>query len=116
MSPPKRTTLLMRPQVRQDYPLSLSISISGGKETYKDSSSNDKRIGKSPTSESGVVNVRIVFCRSILNERPGLSPWKGAPKTVRAPLRSDLVIPRRAVNESGCLGMSLNRMVNSVQS
>ena len=26
-----------RPQVRRDYPLSLSISISGGKETYKDS-------------------------------------------------------------------------------
>ncbi|KAI3492372.1 hypothetical protein L1887_43185 [Cichorium endivia] len=29
-----------RPQVRRDYPLSLSISISGGKETYKDSLSN----------------------------------------------------------------------------
>ncbi|KAA0048783.1 hypothetical protein E6C27_scaffold43G00980 [Cucumis melo var. makuwa] len=52
--------------------------------------------------------------KSILNERPGLSPWKGAPKTVRAPLRSDLVIPRRAVNESGCLGMSLNRMASKL--
>ncbi|GKA77612.1 hypothetical protein Tco_0784073 [Tanacetum coccineum] len=29
-------TLRPRPQVRRDYPLSLSISISGGKETYKD--------------------------------------------------------------------------------
>ena len=38
----------MRPQVRWDYPLSLSISISGGKETYKDSPSNGERTGKSP--------------------------------------------------------------------
>ena len=29
-----------RPQIRQDYPLNLSISISGGKETNKDSPSN----------------------------------------------------------------------------
>ena len=40
--------LRLRPQVRRDYPLSLSISISGGKETYKDSPSNGERTGKSP--------------------------------------------------------------------
>ncbi|KAI3733294.1 hypothetical protein L1987_64514 [Smallanthus sonchifolius] len=34
--------------VRRDYPLSLSISISGGKETYKDSLSNGERTGISP--------------------------------------------------------------------
>jgi hypothetical protein len=28
------------PQIRQDYPLNLSISVSGGKETNKDSPSN----------------------------------------------------------------------------
>ncbi|KAI5566012.1 hypothetical protein POPTR_008G224701v4 [Populus trichocarpa] len=38
----------LRPQVRRDYPLSLSISISGGKETYKDSPSNGERTGKCP--------------------------------------------------------------------
>ncbi|PIN12321.1 hypothetical protein CDL12_15068 [Handroanthus impetiginosus] len=38
-----------RPQVRRDYPLSLSISISGGKETYKDSPSNGERTENSPT-------------------------------------------------------------------
>ncbi|ESQ47366.1 hypothetical protein EUTSA_v10028342mg [Eutrema salsugineum] len=37
-----------RPQVRRDHPLSLSISISGGKETNKDSLSNGERTGKSP--------------------------------------------------------------------
>ncbi|KAK8973030.1 hypothetical protein V6N11_047033 [Hibiscus sabdariffa] len=40
--------LASRPQVRRDYPLSLSISISGGKETYKDSLSNGERTGNSP--------------------------------------------------------------------
>ena len=38
-----------RPELRQDYPLNLSISISGGKETNKDSPSNGERTGQSPT-------------------------------------------------------------------
>ncbi|WZY93911.1 hypothetical protein YC2023_066240 [Brassica napus] len=42
---PKSST---RPQVRRDHPLSLSISISRGKETNKDSLSNGERTGKSP--------------------------------------------------------------------
>ena len=29
-----------RPEIRRDYPLNLSISLSGGKETNKDSPSN----------------------------------------------------------------------------
>ena len=37
------------PQVRQDYPLNLSILLSGGKETNKDSPSSGERSGKSPT-------------------------------------------------------------------
>ena len=41
-------TLSTRPQVRRGYPLNLSISISGGKETYKDSLSNGERTGNSP--------------------------------------------------------------------
>jgi hypothetical protein len=40
--------LLAGPQVRRGYPLSLSISISGGKETNKDSLSNGERTGNSP--------------------------------------------------------------------
>ena len=38
----------LRPQVRRGHPLSLSISISGGKETYEDSPSNGERTGNSP--------------------------------------------------------------------
>ncbi|PNW73506.1 hypothetical protein CHLRE_14g634365v5 [Chlamydomonas reinhardtii] len=41
--------LFSRPELRQDYPLNLSISISGGKETNKDSPSNGERTGNSPT-------------------------------------------------------------------
>ena len=36
----------IRPELRQDYPLNLSISISGGKETNQDSLSNGERTGK----------------------------------------------------------------------
>ena len=43
----------IRPELRQDYPLNLSISISGGKETNKDSPSSGERNGKSPRFESG---------------------------------------------------------------
>lgn len=38
----------IRPQIRKDYPLSLSISLSGGEETNQDFPSNGERTGKSP--------------------------------------------------------------------
>jgi hypothetical protein len=46
---PPSTPPFSRPELRQDYPLNLSISISGGKETNKDSPSNGERTGNSPT-------------------------------------------------------------------
>jgi hypothetical protein len=42
--PPSR----IRPLIRKDYPLSLSISLSGGEETNQDFPSNGERTGKSP--------------------------------------------------------------------
>lgn len=39
---------IVRPQVRRGHPPSLSISISGGEETYEDSPSNGERTGTSP--------------------------------------------------------------------
>lgn len=62
-----------RPQVRRDYPLSLSISISGGEETNQDSLSNGERTGNSPSLESGGFAVRIVAWRSVLSGGPGPS-------------------------------------------
>ncbi|KAL8064789.1 hypothetical protein ABFX02_01G114800 [Erythranthe guttata] len=46
VAPPSRGADIGLPR---DHPLSLSISISGGKETYKDSPSNGERTGNSPT-------------------------------------------------------------------
>ncbi|WZY99873.1 hypothetical protein YC2023_072202 [Brassica napus] len=58
---PKSST---RPQVRQDYPLSLSISISGGKETNKDS------LMSSATDRAQV-------------------PWKGSPERAKCGRETD---------------------------
>ena len=41
--------IMIRPELRQEHPLNLSISISGGKETNEDSPSNGERTGRSPT-------------------------------------------------------------------
>ena len=38
-----------RPQIGRDYPLNLSISLSGGRETNQDSPSSGERSGKSPS-------------------------------------------------------------------
>lgn len=38
----------IRPQIRRDYPLNLSILLGGGKETNKDSLSSGERTGRSP--------------------------------------------------------------------
>ena len=43
LEPSSRNTIIpyiSRPELRQEHPLNLSISISGGKETNKDSPSN----------------------------------------------------------------------------
>ena len=51
---------LCRPQFRQDYPLNLSISISGGKENKSDSLSSGERngISSAPSLVSLLVNKR----------------------------------------------------------
>ncbi|KAL2246091.1 UNVERIFIED_CONTAM: hypothetical protein Sindi_2877300 [Sesamum indicum] len=74
----RRQRLRPRPQVRRDHPLSLSISISGGKETYKDSPSNGERTGNSPNLRIG--RLRCPNCS--LEKRPQRrtgpkSPGKG---------------------------------------
>ena len=48
------------PQLRRDYPLNLSISISGGKETNRDSPSNGERSGNSSSLKSPAHSRRIV--------------------------------------------------------
>lgn len=53
--------LNLRPQIKRDYPLNLSILISGGRESNCDSLSSGERSGKSSDLKSGPgIRVRIV--------------------------------------------------------
>ncbi|KAK2814188.1 hypothetical protein Q5P01_000714 [Channa striata] len=67
----------LRPQIRRDDPLNLSILLSGGKETNQDSLSSGERRGKSPapnprpTGGRGKCGVRKTACPVSLG---GLSP------------------------------------------
>lgn len=100
--PLRARTLPTRPQVRRGYPLSLSISISGGKETYKDSPSNGERTGNSPALESGGSVVRIVVWRSVLSGGPGPSPLEGGAREGESP-----VVPGPCRTTRRCLRVGL---------
>ena len=53
-----------RPQSRRDYPLNLSILLSGGKETNQDFLSSGERTGKSPALNPAVLPLgTVVFGR-----------------------------------------------------
>lgn len=54
-----------RPQSRRDYPLNLSILLSGGKETNQDFLSSGERTGNSPALNPAVVTIAgdVVFGR-----------------------------------------------------
>ncbi len=106
----------LRPQVRRDYPLSLSISISGGEETYKDSPSNGERTGKSPALESGGPAVRIVVWRSVLRDGPGPSPLEGGAGEGESPVVARTLSHHEALSASRVVWeCSPKRAVNSVQ-
>ncbi|CAF2086549.1 unnamed protein product, partial [Brassica napus] len=74
---PKSST---RPQVRRDHPLSLSISISGGKETNKDS----------------------LIWRSVLSDGPGPSSLERGAREGESP-----VVPRPCRTMRLCLRVGL---------
>ncbi|KAF3617223.1 hypothetical protein FXO38_34100 [Capsicum annuum] len=91
-----------RPQGRRDYPLSLSISISGGKETYKDSLSNGERTGNNPALELGSSVVRIVVWRSVLSGGSRPSPLEGGASEGESP-----VVPEPCRTTRRCLRVGL---------
>lgn len=74
---PRIASFRLRPQIRRDDPLNLSILLSGGKETNQDSLSSGERRGKSPapnprpTGGRGKCGVRKTACPVSLG---GLSP------------------------------------------
>lgn len=57
-----RYLLSVGPRIRRDYPLNLSISFSGGKETKEDSPSNGERTGKSPAPNPPSMRRQGMWC------------------------------------------------------
>ncbi|KAL0641115.1 hypothetical protein Bca4012_103526 [Brassica carinata] len=98
---PKSST---RPQVRRDHPLSLSISISGGKETNKDSLSNGERTGRAQL-ENRASSANWCSLRSVLSDGPGPSSLERGAREGESPSCRTLSHHAGAVYESGCLGM-----------
>ncbi|KAK1783909.1 hypothetical protein P4O66_023121, partial [Electrophorus voltai] len=68
-NPPERTR--ERPQIRRDNPLNLSILLSGGKETNKDSLSSGERRGKSPALNPPSGGKRVGSAQSARGIQPG---------------------------------------------
>src|SRR5690349_24369379 len=85
------TIIISRPQVERQYPPNLSILISGGKETNRDSLSSGERSGRSPSSESGRASSPCPELwshgKASLSAAAGRTkvPWKRAPGRVTAP-------------------------------
>lgn len=101
---PRRARLGTRSQVRRGHPLSLSISISGGEETYQDSPSNGERTGKSPAWESGGRAARIVVWRSVLSDGPGPSPLERGAREGESPVRPGPCRTTRRCRRVGLFG------------
>ena len=68
---PHTTRLVQRPQIRREDPLNLSILLSGGKETNKDSLSSGERRGKSPAPNRRPPRARDMW-RTGDGRRPGV--------------------------------------------
>ena len=94
-------------QIRRDHPLNLSISISGGKETNKDSPSNGERSGNSSSLKSLAGAARELWPGEAVLPRLLLSKltWKGTSERVRAPCSTPTGRAATVFGESGCLGM-----------
>ena len=95
------------PQIRRDYLLNLSISISRGKETNKDSPSNGERSGKSSSLKSLAVDASEFWPGEAAGPWLVLSKltWKGTSERVTAPCATPPGRATTVFRESGCLGM-----------
>ncbi|KAK8970475.1 hypothetical protein KSP40_PGU012033 [Platanthera guangdongensis] len=94
----------MRPQDGRGDPLSLSISISGGEETYEDSPSNGERTGNSPAWKSSCHATRIVVWRSILSDGPGPSLLEWSAREGESPVRPEPCRNTRCCQRVGLFG------------
>lgn len=115
---PTGAYIRLRPQIRRDNPLNLSILLSGGKETNQDSLSSGERRGKSPapnprpTGGRGKCGVQKTACPVSFG---GLSPSDRGPARGRCEAGNG---PRRAGVRSSRSRVvwecSPKRVVNSI--
>ena len=107
VGPRTKLCSLSESQIRRDHPLNLSISISGGKETNKDSPSNGERSGNSSSLKSLAGTARELWPGEAAVPRLLLSKltWKGTSERVRAPCSTPTGRAATVFRESGCLGM-----------
>ena len=106
--PGRSPTISQRPQIRRDDPLNLSILLSGGKETNKDSPSSGERRGKSPAPNPRLSSGRGKCGVQKTSYRPvsfgGLNPSDRGPsrgwcEAGNGPRRAGVTV----FSESGCL-------------
>ncbi len=80
------TNFILWPQIRQDYPLNLSILISGGKETNKDSLSNGEWSGNSSNLKSpGATLANCSLEKRFLGQDTVQVLWNETSERVRIP-------------------------------
>ena len=93
----RATTLHIRPELRQDYGLNLSISISPGEETNQDALSNGERTAQSPTEN---LSLRIVVYRSVLCRRRSSNLLERSVREGENPVGSSCLRLHEALSQS----------------
>lgn len=94
-----------QPQIKWDYPLNLSILISGGRETNKDFHSNGEWSGNSPNLKSiAILNCSFRKYDQLLYIDENLLE-KGIIEGENPVNRLYIMITCLYFSESGCLGM-----------
>ena len=103
------------PEIRQDHPLNLSISVSGGRETNQDSLSKGDWRGKSSGWKSGTCPWIVVF-RGSTSDGAGVSLLEKSTRKGESPVSLASRHVRCSSDESRSLGLERKWVVNFIQS
>ena len=103
------------PEIKQDHPLNLSISVSGGRETNQDSLSKGDWRGKSSGWKSGTCPWIVVF-RGSTSDGAGVSLLEKSTRKGESPVSLASRHVRCSSDESRSLGLERKWVVNFIQS
>ena len=104
-----------KPELRWGYPLNLSISVSGGRETNQDSLSKGDWRGKSSGWKSGTCPWIVVF-RGSTSDGAGVSLLEKSTRKGESPVSLASRHVRCSSDESRSLGLERKWVVNFIQS